>query len=179
MVNEIIKRNGSTYGLITGLILSLITLIKYSTDLNLFITWWPTLLGFGIFIFVPILGIIKTKVQLKNNYIFKDVFTTYFISILIGLLISLFFEIILFNLIDPSLKKSLVELSIEYIKSTSSNLNVTDGSLNEMIKNLKKTDPFAPAEQIKGAVVKLFFLTIIGLITAAFFKSKPSLQDNK
>lgn len=179
MVNEIIKRNGSSYGLITGIILSLITLVKYSVDLAFFIAWWPTLLSFAIFIFVPILAIIKTKVQLKNDYPFKDVFTTYFICALIGLLISVGFEIILFNFIDPSLKKSLVDLTINYLKSTSGKFDVSNTSLNEMIENLKKTDPFSPIEQMKGAVVKLFFLAILGLIMAAIFKSKPTLQDNE
>lgn len=179
MVNEIIKRNGSSYGLITGIILSLITLVKYSVDLAFFIAWWPTLLSFAIFIFVPILAIIKTKVQLKNDYPFKDVFTTYFICALIGLLIAVGVEIVLFNIIDPSLKESLVDLTINYLKSTSTKFDVSNTSLNEMIENLKKTDPFSPVEQIKGAVVKLFFLAILGLIMAAIFKSKPSLQDNE
>lgn len=179
MVNEIIKRNGNIYGLITGLITSLLTILKYSLNLGLFIAWWPTLLGFAIFIFIPILAIIKTKVQLKNTYLFKDVFTTYFICALIGLLISVGFEIILFNFIDPSLKKSLVDLTINYLKSTSGKFDVSNTSLNEMIENLKKTDPFSSIEQIKGAVVKLFFLAILGLIMAAIFKSKPTLQDNE
>lgn len=179
MVNEIIKRNGSGYGLITGLILSLITLVKYSVDQSFFIAWWPTLLSFGVFILVPILALVKTKVQLKNNYPFKDVFTTYFICALIGLLISVGVEIVLFNLIDPSLKKTLTDLTINYLKATSGKFGVSATSLNEMIQNLKKTDPFSAIEQIKGAVVKLFFLAIIGLIMAAFFKSKPTLQDNE
>lgn len=177
MISEIIKRNGITYGIITGVILSLITVIMYAVNLKLFITWWPKILSFSIYIIIPILALIKTKAQLKMNYPFKDAFTTYFICILIGLLISLAFDILLYNFIDPSMKQSLVDLTINYLKSTSGKLEVTTESLNEMIENLKTTDPFSIAEQIKGAVVKLFFLAVLGLIMAAFFKSKPTSQD--
>ncbi|WPR70060.1 DUF4199 domain-containing protein [Flavobacterium sp. NG2] len=177
MINEVIKRNGITYGTITGVILSLITTIMYTVNLELFIAWWTTLLSFSIFIIIPMLALIKTKVQLKNSFPFKDAFTTYFICALIGLLISVGFKMILFNIIDPSVKDSLLELTVNYLKSTSAKFGVPESSLNEMIENLKKTDPFSIVEQVKGAVVSLFFCALLGLIMAAFFKSKPT-SDN-
>ncbi len=178
MINEIIKRNGLTYGLITGVILSLITTIMYLIDLELFIAWWTTLLSFSIFIIIPMIAIVKTKTELKNIFPFKDAFTTYFICALIGLLISVGFKMVLFNIIDPSVKDSLLELTVNYLKSTSAKFGVPESSLNEMIENLKKTDPFSIVEQLKGAVVNLFFCALLGLIMAAFFKSKPTSQDN-
>ncbi|MGA9638513.1 DUF4199 domain-containing protein [Flavobacterium sp.] len=178
MINEVIKKNGITYGIITGVILSLITTIMYAVNLELFIAWWTTLLSFSIFIIIPMLALIKTKTTLKNIFPFKDAFTTYFICALIGLLISVGFKMILFNIIDPSVKDSLLELTVNYLKSTSSKFGVPENSLNEMIENLKKTDPFSIGEQLKGAVVSLFFCSLLGLIMAAFFKSKPTSQDN-
>ena len=178
MINEIIKRNGITYGVITGVILALITTIMYTVNLELFIAWWTTLLSFSVFIFIPILALIKTKAELKNIYSFKEAFTTYFICALFGLLISVGFKMVLFNIIDPSIKDSLLDLTVNYLKDTSSKFGVPATSLNEMIENLKKTDPFSIGEQLKGAVVSLFFLAILGLIMAAIFKSKPTSQDN-
>ncbi|WP_366187204.1 DUF4199 domain-containing protein [Flavobacterium ovatum] len=178
MINEIIKRNGVNYGIITGAILSLITAIMYAVNLELFIAWWTTLLSFSIFIIVPAILLIKTKTDLNGILIFKDAFTTYFICALVALLISVGFKMILFNIIDPSIKDSLLELTINYIKSTSGKFGVPEISLNEMIDNLKKTDPFSIPEQLKGAVVNLFFCAILGLIMAAFFKSKTTSQDN-
>lgn len=177
MINEVIKKNAITYGIVTGVTLSLFTAIMYATDLKLFIAWWTTLLTFSIFIIVPILLLHKTKLDLNGDFPFKDAFTTYFICALIGLLISVAFKILLFNFIDPSIKDSLLELTINYLKSTSEKFGVPASSLNEMIRNLKETDPFSVIEQIKGAVVSLFFCAILGLVMAAFFKSKPSPQE--
>lgn len=178
MIHEVIKRNGITYGIIIGVILSLITAVIYSVNLELFIAWWTTLLSFSIFIIVPIIAISKTKIQLNNIFLFKDAFTTYFICALVGLITSVGFKIILFNIIDPSIKETLLDLTIKYLKSTSEKFGVSATSLNEMIENLKKTDPFSIVEQLKGAVVNLFFCGILGLVMAAFFKSKPTLQNN-
>ena len=177
MIQEAIKKNGITYGLITGVILSLVTTIMYAVNLELFIAWWTTLLSFSVFIIIPMIALIVTKKELNDNFPFKDAFTTYFICALVGLLISVGFKMVLFNIIDPSIKGSLLELTVNYLKNTSAKFGVPSTSLNEMIDNLRKTDPFSITEQIKGAVVSLFFCAILGLVMAAFFKSKPTSQD--
>jgi len=177
MIKEVIKKNSVNYGIITGVILSLITAVMYATDINLFIAWWTTLLSFSIYIIVPIFLLIKTKSDLNGVFPFKDAFTTYFICALIGLLISVAFKIILFNFIDPSIKTTLVDMTIDYLKATSEKLGVPASSLNEMIQSLKETDPYSVIEQIKGAVSYLFFCAILGLIMAAFFKSKSLSQE--
>jgi hypothetical protein len=177
MINEIIKKNATTYGVITGVTLSLITAVMYATDLKLFIAWWTTLLSFSTYLIVPIFLLLKTKSDLNGVFPFKDAFTTYFICALIGLLISVAFKIILFNFIDPSIKDTLVDMSINYLKDTSEKFGVPASSLNEMIQSLKETDPYSVIEQIKGAVSYLFFCAILGLIMAAFFKSKSLPQE--
>lgn len=177
MIHDVIKRNGITYGIIVGAALSLITTIMYIINLELFITWWTTLLSFSIFIIIPTLLLIKTKTKLKGNLPFKDAFTTFFICSLVGLIISVTYKIILFNFVDPSIKDSLLELTINYLKNTSVKFGVPTSSLNEMIQNLKKTDPFSVGEQIKGAIINLFFCGILGLVMAAFFKSNSTPQD--
>jgi hypothetical protein len=179
MVNEIIKRNGITYGAITGVILCLITASIYATNLELFIAWWTTLLSFSVIIIVPIVALFKTKKELNGIFPYKEAFTTYFISAAIGILISIAFKIILFNFIDPSVKDTLLNMTIKYLISTSEKFGVAKSALNETISKLKETDPFSIIEQLKGAVFNLFFCSILGLLMAAFFKSNTSSQDYK
>ena len=99
MINEIIKKNGITYGIIIGVILSLITAFMYAVDIELFIAWWTTLLSFSVFIILPIILLSKTKKELNGIFTFKDAFTTYFIAAAIGVLISVVFKIILYYII--------------------------------------------------------------------------------
>lgn len=176
MINEIIKKNGITYGVIIGVILSLITAFMYATDIELFIAWWTTLLSFSIFIIVPIFMLIKTKKELNEIFSFKDAFTTYFIASVVGVLISVAFKIILFNFIDPAIKQTLLDLTIKYLMSTSEKFGVPASSLNETISKLRETDPYSIIEQLKGSIFAIFFCVILGLIMAAFFKSKSTQE---
>jgi hypothetical protein len=177
MINEIIKKNGITYGIITGVALSLITTFMYAIDIELFIAWWTTLLSFSVFIIVPIILLSNTKKELNGIFTFKEAFTTYFISAVIGVLISVLFKIVLFNFIDPSIKDTLLDLTVKYLISTSEKFGVPASSLNETIKQLRETDPFSIVEQLKGSVFVIFFCALLGLIMAAFFKTKTSSQD--
>lgn len=176
MINEIIKKNGVTYGVITGVILSLITAFMYAVDLKLFIAWWTTLLSFSVFIIVPIIMLVKTKKELNGILSFKEAFTTYFISAVVAVLISVIFKIVLFNFIDPSIKDTLLDLTIKYLISTSEQFGVPASSLNETIAKLRETDQFSIVEQLKGSIFVLFFCAILGLIMAAFFKSKSTQE---
>ena len=179
MANEIIKRNGITYGVITGLILCLITASMYATNIELFIAWWTTLLSFSVIIIVPIIALIKTKKESNNILPYKEAFTTFFISATIGVLISIAFKIILFNFIDPSIKDSLLDLTIKYLVSTSEKYGVSKSALDETLLKLKASDPFSIIEQLKGAIFNIFFCIILGLIMAAFFKSNTTKQEYK
>ena len=176
MINEIIKKNGITYGVIIGAILSLITAFMYAIDIELFIAWWTTLLSFSVFIIIPIIMLSKTKKELNGIFPFKDAFTTYFISAVIGVLISVAFKIVLFNFIDPAVKDTLLDLTIKYLISTSEKFGVPASSLNETISKLRETDPYSIVEQLKGSIFVIFFSSIFGLILAAFFKSKSTQE---
>nr|WP_314897261.1 DUF4199 domain-containing protein [uncultured Flavobacterium sp.] len=177
MVNEIIKRNGITFGVITGIVSALITTSIYAIDLNLFTSWWVGILGITTYLIIGIVLLSKTKKELKGIFTFKDAFTTYFISAVIGILISTLYNIILFNFIDPAAKDTLRELTIKYTVSMMQKFGTPASAINEAIAKLKENDPYSIIELLKGSVFSIVFSSIFGLIMAAFFKSKPSSQE--
>lgn len=107
MINEVIKKNGITYGVMIGIASTLITATIYAIDLNLFTAWWMGLIGIAISLTISIILLSKTKKELNGIFPFKEAFTTYFIATVIGILISTTFNIILFNVIDPAKEKIL------------------------------------------------------------------------
>ena len=177
MVNEIIKRNGVTFGITTGIISALITTSIYAIDLNLFTSWWIGILSITIYLIIGIILLSKTKKELNGVFSFKDAFTTYFISAVIGILISTLFNIILFNFIDPSAKDNLRELTIKYTVNMMQKFGTPASAINEAIAKLKENDPYSIIELLKGSVFSIVFSSIFGLLMAAFFKSKPSSQE--
>lgn len=177
MVNEIIKRNGITFGIATGIFSSLITATIYAIDLNLFTSWWVGVLIMTTYLVIGIVLLSKTKKELNGIFPFKEAFTTYFIAAVIGILISTCFNILLFNFIDPAAKDTLKELTIKYTISMMQKFGTPASAINEAIAKLKENDPYSIVELLKGSVFSIVFSSIFGLIMAAFFKSKSTSQE--
>ncbi len=175
-MNEIIKKNGINYGIITGVASVLITTIIYVVDLQLFLSAWITFLKLVVFTTIAIMLLTKTKKELKNVFTFKDAFTTYFISALIGLLIATAFEIILFNFIDPSLKETIKEMSIKFTAELLQKLGTPSSEINKAIAKIQETDQFSISQLAQGLLTYLVMASIFVLILAAIFKSKPTSQ---
>jgi hypothetical protein len=175
-MNEIIKKNGISYGIITGVVSALITTLIYSIDLKLFTSMWVGFASIAIYITIGVVLLSKTKKELKGVFPFKDAFTTYFISAVVGILISVVFNIILFNFIDPSAKESIKELSIKYAVEMMEKFNTPSSAINEAVKKLQENDQFSIIELLKGSVFSIVFSALFGLLLALIFKSKPSQE---
>jgi hypothetical protein len=177
MINEIIKKNAITYGILTGIGSVLITTLIYVIDLELFTAWWVSLVSATFYIVLAIILLSKTKKELKDVFTFKDAFTTYFICALIGIIISVSFNIILFNVIDPSAKETIKEMTIKYMITTLQKFNTPAAAINEAIKNLQENDQFSISGLLKGSLTYIVINSIFGLILAAFYKNKQSSQE--
>ena len=173
-MNEIVKKNGITYGIITGILSILITTLIYIIDLKLFTSLW---LGFSTIAMYIIIGVIllsKTRKELKGVLTFKEAFTTYFISAVIAILISVVFNIVLFNFIDPSAKATIKELTMKYTVEMLQKFNTPASAINETIKSLEENDQFSISKLLQGSIFSIIVSAIFGLILAAFFKTKSS-----
>jgi len=173
-MDEIIKKNGVLFGVITGLVSVLITTLIYSIDLKLFISMWIGFASICAYIIIGVILLSKTKKDLKGVFTFKDAFTTYFISAIIGILISVTFNFILFNLIDPAVKNTLKDLTIKYMADTMQEFNTPASAINEAMKKIQENDPYSAIELVKGSIFKIAFSALFGLILALILKSKSS-----
>lgn len=172
MINEIIKRNGVTFGVLSGIVSALITATIYAVDLNLFVSWWIGVVSILIYLVLGIILLSKTKKEMNGLFVFKDAFTTYFISAVIGIVIGTAFNILLFNVIDPSAQDTLKEITIKNAVAMMQKFNSPAAAINEMIAKMKENNPYSVVELLKGSIFSMVFSAIIGLIMAAFFKSK-------
>ncbi len=173
-MNEIVKKNGIKYGVITGFLSILMTTLIYTIDLNLF-TSIPIGLGMiAVYLIIGIVLVSKTKKELNGVISFKDAFTTYFISAVIGIAISVAFNILLFNVVDPEVKETLKELSIKSAVETMEKFGSPSEEISKAVEKLEKTNQFETLELIKGSVFSIVFSAIFGLILASIFKTKTN-----
>lgn len=175
-MNEIIKKNGITYGIIAGVVGALITATIYAIDLNLFAKWWINISIILIYITIGIILLSKTKKELKGVFSFKEAFTTYFISGVVATLISVGFNILLFNVIDPSAKDTLNEILIKSTAETLQKFGTPAAAINETVTKMQENNPYATVELLKGSVFSIAGTAFFGLILALIFKSKQSQE---
>ena len=176
MINEIIKRNGITFGVLIGIVSSLITATIYAIDLNLFSSWWIGITSIIVYLILGIVLLSKTKKEVKTVFTFKDAFTTYFIAAVIGILISTLFNVLLFNVIDPSAKDKLLEITMKITANMMQKFGTPASVINEAIAKLKETNPYSTIELLKGSIFSIIFSSIFGLILAAFFKTRSTQE---
>lgn len=176
MINEIIKRNGITFGVLIGIVSSLITATIYAIDLNLFSSWWIGITSIIVYLVLGIVLLSKTKKEIKTIFTFKDAFTTYFIAAVIGILISTLFNVLLFNVIDPSAKDKLLEITMKITANMMQKFGTPASVINEAIAKLKETNPYSTVELLKGSIFSIIFSSIFGLILAAFFKTRSTQE---
>jgi hypothetical protein len=175
-MNEIIKKNGISYGIITGVVSALITAAIYSIDLNLFVKWWLGIIIMSVYIIIGVILLSKTKKDLKSIFSFKEAFTTYFISALVGILISVGFNILLFNFIDPSAKDAINEIVIKYTAETMQKFGAPSASITEAVKKMQENNPYSTIELLKSSIFSIAGSALFGLLLALIFKSKSTQE---
>jgi Protein of unknown function (DUF4199) len=177
MIHETIKKNGINYGVVLGVISILMTTVIYAVNLKFYVSGWYLFLLFVLPIVIGIILLRKTKAELNNQLTFKEAFTTYFIFILIGILIPKVFSFILFNFIDPASKEALQEIIIENAISMMQKFGAPNSEVSKVITQMKEIDIFSIKEMFKSSLQFLLFMSVIGLIVAAFFKTKNPSQE--
>jgi len=176
-MNEIVKKNGISYGIILGVFSILITTLIYAIDISLFTSWWVGVISLLIYLVIGIVLVYKTKKQLNNLISFKEAFTVFFLAAVIGSTISVLFNIILFNVIDPSAKETVQQLTLEYTAEMMQKFGARASDVNEALAKMAETDNYSPLNQLKGLVFSFVFSAILGLILALIFKSKPAYRE--
>jgi len=175
-MNEIIKKNGISFGIMSGVFSALITAAIYAIDLNLFVKWWLGIIIMLVYIIIGIVLLSKTKKELKGIFSFKEAFTTYFICAVIGIVISVGFNILLFNVIDPGAKDTINEILIKYTAETMQKFGAPSMAVNEAIKKMQENNPYSAIELLKSSVFSIGGSALFGLLLALIFKSKPSQE---
>lgn len=176
-MNEIIKKNGITFGVILGVFSILVTTLIYVIDYTLFTNIWVGLIILAIYITIGFILVSKTKKQLNNEITFKEVFTVFFIAGLIGSILSVLFNILLFNVIDPAAKDSLNDLGQKYAIEMMEKFGAPASEINKRRAEMDGVDNYSPASQFKGFAFGLIFMSIFGAILGLIFKSKAAYKE--
>ena len=165
-----LKSIATNYGLYLGVFLALVTVLAYAVKLELLTNMW---LGIALLLVIIVFGIIsvaKVK-QAQNGFAsFKESFTSYFITILIGLLISTVVSFLIFNVIDTDAAETLKQKTIENTVQMMEGFNTPVEAIDQTVEKMESQNQFGIVGILKGLAGQLVLFSIIGLIVAAAMK---------
>ena len=168
------KTAAINYGLYLGIVTSVITIIIYGVDLDLFINPW---LGIIMFLIVLAFGTVSSINcrKLSGGFIsFKQSFTYYFITIAVGTLISSIVGIAIFTYIDPEAAIYLNEQVLILTKETMERIGLPQEAVTAAIEEASKNDNFSLGAQTQAFIFRLVFYAVIGLIVGLIVKKTES-----
>ena len=167
-----LRSSAVNYGIYIGIVLVTFTVIAYAIDLGLLTKWWLGLILFFIIVIIGIISVAKAKKILEGFISFKQAFTSWFITIVIGIIISTLVNIVLFNFIDPGAAEIVKEATIEVSVAMMENFGAPQSEIDKAVSTMQEQNQFAIGTLLKSLAWQFLFYAVIGLIVAVVMKKK-------
>jgi fumarate reductase subunit C len=168
-----IKTVATNYGLYLGIALTVLTGIAYSVNLDLFTEIWFGLLFIFVVIVLGIISVVKVKKSFNGFINFKDAFTSYFVTLVIGLLIGSLTSILIFVVIDPEaaieLQEKIINSQVDRLESYNVPAEVIDDTIEQMEA---KGNMYSVVNILTSLIWQIAGFSVVGLIIAAIIKKR-------
>ena len=168
------KKLATSYGLYLGLALILITVLIYAFDISMMTAWYYTPIVYLLIIILGVMAVSKAKKFHTGLFTFKDAFSPYFLTIVIGLVLSTLFSLLLFNVIDPEAAETLKQVTMEKQAEMFEKFGMTSAQINEAMTEVQKENFFSFKNIMISIAIQLVIFSIIGLIVALIFREKDT-----
>lgn len=157
------------YGVLLGILSVVLGVIMYVTNDYLNPGWVYGTIGFIVIIVAIVLGIKAYKSQ-NNNYLsLKEAFKLGLGIALIGALISVVWQLILMNVLEPDYMSQMAD--VQRTQMTENFPNMSESQINDAMEmNAKFSSPWIVAAF--AIIGNLFFGFIIALIAGLIMKNK-------
>lgn len=167
-----LKSSSINYGVYLGLILSTFTILGY-VMIDLMTKWWYGILILIVMIVLGIMASMKARKLLGGFISFKNAFTAYFITVLIGLLIASLLSFILYNVVDPEAAALIQDNAIETQVKMLENFGTPQDVIDQTVQKMRESgNMYSIGNLLQSLVFQLVGFSIVGLIVAAVVKRK-------
>ena len=171
-----IKRIGLRNGLILGALLILFSTYLHFYNLQLLTNIW---LGFStVFVMIAfgIGSILQTKTKLGGLISFKEAFSSYFYTILVGSALNTLYLLLLYLVIlSPETKEIIRQMMIDLNVRLMHQGNAPQKVIDEAMPVFQTFNPFTVSEVLTSAVKYLLRDCLIGFLVALIFRNKRTL----
>jgi hypothetical protein len=168
---------GLSYGLIAGLIITVITLFQYLGGVDMFLS--PvSYLTYLVIITMAVLAALKVRKANEGFLEFSQALKVTFTVFAIAMLIQTIFSYVLMNFIDVSFKEAVSQEVLNKTEMMLKKFGLSDSQIDAQMEKERTTDQFAFTRILLGyaitCIVAFIFCLLISLIVK---KSKPAFNN--
>lgn len=167
---------GMSYGLVAGLIITVISLLQYLGGLDMYMS--PIgYVSYLVVITLAVLAALKARKANEGFLEFGAALKITFTVFAIALLIQTIFTYILFNFIDVSFKEAVSQEVLNKTEQMMRKFGASDSDIEKAIDDQRGKDPFSGGRVFLGygisCIVAFIFCLLISLIVK---KNKPAFN---
>ena len=169
------KSSSVNYGLYIGAILSVWTILNYGIgNLELLVNFWINLLITPVLIIsIGVISTLKAK-KIQGGYInFKEAFTSYFITVVVGFVLSTLISYLIFNVIDTAAGLELIDIATEKTVKMMERFGAPSDQIALQVAEIENQDKGLQA-QILQVFQGIVMFSVVGLIVALIVKKSES-----
>jgi hypothetical protein len=168
---------GLNYGLIAGLIITVITLLQYLGGLDMYLS--PVgYVSYFIIITMAVLAALKVRKSKEGFLEFGQALKVTFLVFASALLLQTIFTYILLNFIDVQFKEALSQEIMNKTEMMMKKFGASDSQIDAALESERTKDQFAFSRVMLGyalsCIVSFIFCLLISLIVK---KSKPAFNN--
>lgn len=168
---------GLTYGLIGGLIITVITLLQYLGGLDMYLS--PvSYISYLVVITMAVLAALKVRKSNEGFLEFSQALKVTFTVFAIAMLIQTIFTYVLMNYIDVSFKEAVSQEILNKTEITLKKLGFSDSQIDTQIEKERTTDQFAFQKVLLGYAVSCIVAFIFCLLISLIVKKTKSAFNN-
>ncbi len=178
MENEARQPNtGLPYGLISGLIVVIITLALYLGGIDMYMSPAAFLTYLVMITFAVVAALKKRKIN--GGYLsFKEALKITFTVFAVALLLQTVFVYILFNFIDVSFKEAMMQASMDKAEQMMRKFGLPDSEIEKATDPKRAMDQFSILGVLLGYAMTCIVAFIFSLLISAIVKkNKPEFPN--
>ena len=174
---EVKSNIGLNYGLIAGLVITVITLLQYLGGLDMYLS--PVgYVSYLVIITMAVLAALKVRKSNEGFLEFSQALKVTFTVFVIAMLIQTIFTYVLMNFIDVSFKEAVSQEVINKSEVMLKKLGFSDSKIDDELEKARSMDQFSFGKVLLGygisCIVAFIFCLLISLIVK---KSKPAFDN--
>ena len=174
---EVKSNIGLNYGLIAGLVITVITLLQYLGGLDMYLS--PVgYVSYLVIITMAVLAALKVRKSNEGFLEFSQALKVTFTVFVIAMLIQTIFTYVLMNFIDVSFKEAVSQEVINKSEVMLKKLGFSDSKIDDELEKARSMDQFALGKVLLGYGISCIVAFIFCLLISLIVKKIKTAFDN-